>query len=452
MQSYTLFKRNIRDYSKSLNDGSKPVLPQIQKIFSSPRYIDLEVRRPGRSEHVLLGRGGDYSGFWTSSDRAPSDLRIKDKFVEFLRSRLRGRRLIDVRCANAEAYMMHLLAGVKDQVCILTIYIHKKSLYFLYAESNKSGFEVFVPWGSKLKLRTTIETEVCSQLEAYLLDVIGKECPFEGKEEKESFPGYGEIENDVKALRDQRKRARRKVANIEGDLQKIRRWKDLSREVENSDFPKPTKKIKILGIKFNFIGLKDEWAQKNVIYEKIKRLKKIEPFQEERLLEAKEKYTYIENEEAQIFKPQKVLYPKWKVSQDKKATQETSNEKGYEVYKIPNLGKLAVGLSPQGNDQLRKLWAKKDDIWFHLDGLTSAHCILKVSSNSVLAPEFLDLIASVLAEKSGHNSSEIPIIYTQVKNIKGVTGTPGKVIYKKEKHVSARLIENWRENISLEEI
>jgi predicted ribosome quality control (RQC) complex YloA/Tae2 family protein len=70
-----------------------------------------------------------------------------------------------------------------------------------------------------------------------------------------------------------------------------------------------------------------------------------------------------------------------------------------------------------------------------MDGLKSAHAILKSENNSVINSDNINLAANILAHFSHFNEAWIPVIHTQVKNLKGVTGAPGMVIYKKEKHL-----------------
>ena len=89
----------------------------------------------------------------------------------------------------------------------------------------------------------------------------------------------------------------------------------------------------------------------------------------------------------------------------------------------------------QGNDQLRNRWASKEDYWFHLDGLKSTHAILKLERPTLPTQDQLSMAASIVARFSHFIDDWIPIIYTQVKNLKGVSGSPGMVIYKKEKHL-----------------
>ena len=64
------------------------------------------------------------------------------------------------------------------------------------------------------------------------------------------------------------------------------------------------------------------------------------------------------------------------------------------------------------------------------------------------ALDIIIMASSAVLEHSGLKSSEVNIIYTQVKNIKAVKHSPGKVIYKKEKHLRIDFCPQWRENCS----
>jgi predicted ribosome quality control (RQC) complex YloA/Tae2 family protein len=101
---------------------------------------------------------------------------------------------------------------------------------------------------------------------------------------------------------------------------------------------------------------------------------------------------------------------------------------------------VGVGISAIGNDQLRNKWSGKDDYWVHLDGLKSAHAIVKITSGT-LTQDMLNLGASIVAKFSHFSDDWIPVIYTQVKNVKGVSGAAGMVIYKKEKHLRCHRIK-----------
>ena len=72
--------------------------------------------------------------------------------------------------------------------------------------------------------------------------------------------------------------------------------------------------------------------------------------------------------------------------------------------------------------------------------------ILCQTMGSVVTREnILRLIGSVMIEYSEFDFSEANLIYTQVKNLKGVKGAPGKVIFKKEKHIKVICDPNWRD-------
>jgi predicted ribosome quality control (RQC) complex YloA/Tae2 family protein len=101
---------------------------------------------------------------------------------------------------------------------------------------------------------------------------------------------------------------------------------------------------------------------------------------------------------------------------------------------------IAVGKSSRGNDQLRSKWAGKEDLWLHLDGIKSAHVVIKMKSG-LPGNEEINLASSILAHFSHFPGEWIPVIYTQVKNLKGVSGVAGMVTYKKEKHLRCPAVD-----------
>ncbi len=60
---------------------------------------------------------------------------------------------------------------------------------------------------------------------------------------------------------------------------------------------------------------------------------------------------------------------------------------------------IGVGMSARGNDQLRSKWAGKEDTWLHLDGLKSAHVVIKMASG-IPTSEELNMGATILAHFS----------------------------------------------------
>ena len=232
----------------------------------------------------------------------------------------------------------------------------------------------------------------------------------------------------------------RKKENIEDDLRKAKQWERLQHlldQGENLDMYE----LKVEDQKIKFEGELNPYERRNLVFQKIKKLKRGEGILSQRLENVKELLTGKKTEtnktsQLPIVKP---VWGKEELSESK-ALQENS-ETGYKVFKFEGF-QIGVGLTSQGNDQLRSKWANKDDLWLHMDGLKSAHVIIKSENNGVISPENLNLAASILAHFSHFNDTWIPIIHTHVKNLKGVTGAPGMVIYKKEKHLRCPKIDD----------
>jgi hypothetical protein len=62
--------------------------------------------------------------------------------------------------------------------------------------------------------------------------------------------------------------------------------------------------------------------------------------------------------------------------------------------------------------------------------------IVNVDSFSMLSAKNLRIIGALVAKYSGINAFEINLMYSPVKDLKGVKGSPGKVILKKPKYLT----------------
>jgi predicted ribosome quality control (RQC) complex YloA/Tae2 family protein len=199
--------------------------------------------------------------------------------------------------------------------------------------------------------------------------------------------------------------------------------------------------LKVEDQKIKFEGELNPYERRNLVFQKIKKLKRGEGILSLRLENVKELLSGKKTEtnktsELPIIKP---VWGKEEMGEIKPTSENA--ETNFKVFKLDAL-QVGVGLSAQGNDQLRSKWASKDDLWLHMDGLKSAHVIVKSVNNLPLSPENLNIAANILAYFSHFNDTWIPIIHTQVKNLKGVTGAPGMVIYKKEKHLRCPKLDN----------
>jgi hypothetical protein len=109
---------------------------------------------------------------------------------------------------------------------------------------------------------------------------------------------------------------------------------------------------------------------------------------------------------------------------------------------------FGAGLDARTNDYLRSRWASREDWWFHLEGMSGPHIILKLDSSGVnLDMEVFDLVASLMREHSSFKSDQIPLVYTQVANLRSVSGQAGMVRMKKEKRILASFTLEWRQKL-----
>ena len=321
----------------------------------------------------------------------------------------------------------------------LFLFYNKKALNFVnYAyQQKKESFFYLKSWENK-------PVKWTEPLSSSVFDDVGRKDLADKNKAGHNISWEQVLEREIKENISQskvikvNKRVKRKIENIKGDLAKIRTYHQLMDLVEtNGDLSTLPKKYKVNDLKISF-EYPDHFKRRNQLYEKIKSLKRAESLVVDRLKNAEKQLNKSTKEfTANSISP---IAPGWNKVIKQPSKNISSSQKDYKVFEFEKF-KLAVGLSSKGNDSLRTEWAKKDDVWFHLDGDTSAHLILK-SEELELNEQVFDIVASIILEYSGHDYSHANLLYTRVKDLKGVKGTPGKVIYKKEKRYYAKKI-NW---------
>lgn len=231
---------------------------------------------------------------------------------------------------------------------------------------------------------------------------------------------------------------KRKQKNIIVDLEEVRNWPKLLELIDKeSDFTKYDRVTVYEKIKVKF-KTKDHYHRRDEIYLKIKKFKKAITILELRLKDTEDKLiSFGKDQVSKSTLP--VISPGWNI-QKEKITEQQDSTLDYKTLSFDGY-RIGIGNTAKGNDQLRKTWAKKDDIWFHLEGDKSPHIVLKREGN--LEQEVLSVIAGVMIAHSKLNYTEVNLIYTQVKNLKGIKGVPGSVIFKKEKHIRIYCNMDW---------
>ncbi|MDR1614922.1 MAG: NFACT RNA binding domain-containing protein [Campylobacteraceae bacterium] len=118
--------------------------------------------------------------------------------------------------------------------------------------------------------------------------------------------------------------------------------------------------------------------------------------------------------EAKSKEEAEILLPKRKAAVKKEEASDAFCTFFVEGYKV------IVGKNERGNEQILKS-AKKNDIWFHVKNIASAHVLLKTDKNSVSAKAF-EFCARLCVNFSGLNAGVYEVDYTPRRNVKIING------------------------------
>lgn len=92
--------------------------------------------------------------------------------------------------------------------------------------------------------------------------------------------------------------------------------------------------------------------------------------------------------------------------------------------------KILVGRNNVQNDKLSLKTASKNDLWLHTKNFPGAHVIIILDSREVTDTAIKEAAIIAGTYSKACNSSQVPVDYTLVKNLKKPNGAkPGKVIY-----------------------
>ncbi len=408
---------------------------QIQKIYSTAFYISMTIRARGKTWFLYLGRGGGHEGVWLHDVAPTSSIRRKDNFLEYLRRHLTSCSFRGISLDNHDRILRLDYQKFGNLQSMLWFWKGRK-LYFLhfFQDAPETPFKLLLSWKGK----AFIPGEDHVDLFDYF-DEVGRSREMKHdlvSKDPASMERLLEEEMKAAAIKSMSTAPaflRRKKENIEDDLRKAKQWEKLQSILDKGESLDEIYELKVGDHKIKFEGELNPYERRDLVFQKIKKLKRGEKILRERLgtvedeLQGKEK-TVTSESVIPMVKP---------VWGEEKSVIVSPSRAVQNEFKVLNLSdcQVGVGLNAQGNDQLRNKWASKEDHWIHLDGLKSTHAIIKLQSGRPLTPEVLNLGASIVAHFSHFNGDWIPIIHTQVKNLKGVSGAAGMVIYKKEKHL-----------------
>ena len=111
---------------------------------------------------------------------------------------------------------------------------------------------------------------------------------------------------------------------------------------------------------------------------------------------------------------------------------------------------IRVGRNNKQNDKLTCKDSEKTDIWLHTKNITGSHTV--ISCHGEQPPEMTILEAAIIAayHSKSRNSSQVPVDYTLIKNVKKPAGAkPGMVIFTDNKTLYVTPDEELVERLKL---
>ncbi|MBF0300125.1 MAG: DUF814 domain-containing protein [Oligoflexia bacterium] len=476
---------------------------QIQKLFSTGRFICITIRLKGITKYLYLGRGKGYEGLYIGESLPPKELRIKDNFLEYLRKYLVSARLIDLKVDPQDRILIMNYKYMGYSGCMLFFWSARQFyLSNFYYKDFLEKKTLFLSWKGNVEVtnkaiiddnqRELIENELlnCFVSVGRIQDDRMKNITSARKNISIEDMLKKELEECLRVTDSKKKKSlQRKLLKISTDYENNKKWRDVKSAIENSenstiDLNDNKREVEIAGVVFKFADITGYYKRIDFIYKKIKKLKRGETILQERIKNSKEELDKVMNIDSALqaskagikvytIDQSKIVRPIWfnkiKIEKTDEVSElselsevsdisEMSAISSFEGDKKSNSGselfvefklrknlKCSVGKNDRGNDFLRTKWANKEDLWFHMDGYKGAHLIVKVKSIGELSTHELQIIGSILNDYSKAKITVIPLVFTQVKNIKGVKGQSGLVTLSKQKYIQAEYEKNWRE-------
>lgn len=411
-----------------------------------------------------MGRGSNYQGLWEGEFKPPKEFRIKDSFLEYLRKNIENSNILDFEIDEGDR-VIYIPYYKGNKVNCFSFFWKGKDLVFSNLYSEKGNYYVFNSWIGKNQKIEGFRLFEFKDLFDFMKDnlncfgrrvlSITKKVSVNNLKKEKTLNSYFNKDNKslYKKLKGKRiKFLERKKEKIEIDIKKMEGLKLIEKKLSKLELNLENKEYHLVcGKKVKFGKEWSTFKKRSALFEKIKNLKKGLEILKSRKVECEADILKFnlnsDNNEIDINKI-KVIKPFWKIESKSLKTFNKKSDLGYEEYILDEKIKLGIGLNSSGNDNLRKFFGKKNDFWFHLDNYKSCHCIVKIESISDITSKYFELIGSAIRDKSNLLIEVIPLVFTQVKNLKGVKGRPGTVTLKNEKYRDVRYNRDWREIIS----
>lgn len=371
-------------------------------------------------------------GIYVSNQVPPSYLRIKDKALDFIRSHIVGSKMFKIEYIKEEAGEFYRFQFKTDTIeNYLKIGYHQREMFWVLKEKDL----IFTSFNNQIQKAGT-ESVLNSEVEKYLY--------------QDSIEGYLKTEEGkntgILTVKKREKFLIKKLENIKKDLINSLNYKLLEEAILTDELDLSGSELNCFGLKFNFIGLRTDWEKKNLIYSRIKKLKRGVTLLEQRLRETEDEYAKTIKGEIEIpVTKEKAIQILWK-NKDKNKNQIKTTSNDFLEFKFFQYSAL-LGLNANGNDEIRSL-SSKDHYWFHIENYPGSHLIIKTDDIAKLTPEMYEIIASILRDYSKLSITVVPVMFAQVKNLKGIKGVKGEVSVNKAKYLTCPYRE-WKAIIAI---
>lgn len=413
---------------------SKNEFYPLQKAWTTPHFLVFSLRFPGKTVNVYIGRGNQYQGVYLSEKAPSSYLRVQDRLLDYIRKYLVGSRL--GKCEVDEKHQAFLFHYKTEHSDNSFLFGYKERQLFFIRQSKE---EIFTSWNAEVSEGKSLvsvlddfhpDKAVASGREFQIQDYLDEEAKKNGgkplQKKKEKF-------------------LVRKLQNIEKDFEEVKKWSLLETDLLEEKIDLSLEELNLHGQRIKFHGIESPWQKRDLIFKKIKKLKKAEEILAQRLEETKAELEKVKSGEFELeVTKEKVIQPLW--STGMKASKASHGEFNVKEFRLRDMSGV-IALDAASNDHIRTQ-AHKEHYWFHIENYPGSHLIMKTDDFAKFKMEDLEAIASMLRDFSKLTITEIPVLYSQLKNIKGMKGVKGEVIVKKPKHLRC-LYREWKEIITV---
>ncbi|MGZ3857551.1 MAG: hypothetical protein ACXVKO_14935, partial [Bacteriovorax sp.] len=123
---------------------SKNEFYPLQKAYTTPHFLVLSVRFPGKSVAIYIGRGNQYQGVFLADKLPPSYLRVQDRLLDYLRKFLVGSRLGKMEVDDKSMVCLFHFKNDHSDNSFLFGY-RERQLFF----AKQSKEEIYLSWNGE---------------------------------------------------------------------------------------------------------------------------------------------------------------------------------------------------------------------------------------------------------------------------------------------------------------